>query len=266
MAQLKKLVDTFKEGQTTLMPYITIGYPTYEASLDVIEACVEAGADIMELGMPFSDPLADGPTIQYSTQIALENGITVSRCLEAVKDLRDRGVTIPLILMGYFNPLLAYGLEDFVRSAGKVGVSGFIIPDLPPEEAQEMEALCRQHKIDLVYLLPPNSSAERIRLVSERSNGFIYLVSVTGITGARNTVPVALEHFIQQVRAETDKPLAVGFGISTPEQAATVGDIADGVIVGSALIKVVGQAKNPVKAAEKFVQGLKEAMFPVKIK
>lgn len=265
MAQRKKLVDTFEEGQTTLMPYFTIGYPTYEASLDVIEACVEAGADIMELGVPFSDPLADGPTIQYSTQVALENGTTVSRCLEAVKELRNRGVAIPLILMGYFNPLLAYGLGDFVRSAAEVGVSGFIIPDLPPEEAQEMEALCRQQKIDLVFLLAPNSSAERIHLVSERSNGFIYLVSVTGITGARNTVPVALEHFIQQVRAETDKPLAVGFGISTPQQAATVGDIADGVIVGSALIKAVGNSENPPSAAKKFVSGLKAAISPVKI-
>lgn len=242
------------------MPYFTIGYPGYETSLDVIEACVEAGADLMELGMPFSDPLADGPTIQHSTQVALENGVTVKRCLEAVAELRARGVEIPLILMGYINPVLAYGLEKFVADAAQAGSSGFIIPDLPPEEADELQSLCHEHKLDLIFLLPPNSSRERIRFVSEQSSGFVYLVSVLGITGARDALPVELAEFVARVRAQTEKPLAVGFGISTPEQAAVVGEIADGVIVGSALIKAVGQADDPAAEAREFVSELKGAL------
>ena len=156
MIQAKKIYEAFEDG-TALMPYFTIGYPDYETSLNVIEACVEAGADLMELGMPFSDPLADGPTIQHSTQVALEHGITVKRCLEAVGELRSRGVAIPLILMGYINPVLAYGLEKFVTDAAKSGASGFIIPDLPPKEARELQALCQKNGLDLIqrnYLSP----------------------------------------------------------------------------------------------------------------
>ena len=260
MAQLKKISEAFDKGQAALMPYFTIGYPDYETSLNVIETCVQAGADLIELGVPFSDPLADGPTIQHSTQVALENGITVKRCLEAVAELRARGVMIPLILMGYVNPVLAYGLEKFVVEAAQAGASGFIIPDLPPEEASELQALCQQHGLDLIFLLPPNSSAERIRFVTKQSSGFIYLVSVLGITGERHTLPAELAEFVERVRAQTEKPLAVGFGISTPAQAAAVGEIADGVIVGSALIKAAGQPGDSVDAARQFVSSLKGAL------
>jgi len=263
MVQATKISTAFSNGHSALMPYFTIGFPDFETSLNVIEACVEAGADLMELGIPFSDPLADGPTIQHSTQVALENGINVARCLEAVATLRKRGVTIPLILMGYYNPILAYGVEKFVEAAAQAGASGFIIPDLPPDEAAEMETLCEQYGLGLVHLLPPNSTPERIRFVADHSRGFVYLVAVLGITGARQEIPLELENFIQRVRAETDKPLAVGFGISTPDQAATVAQVADGVIVGSALIKVVRQAENPSGAAEQFVLGLKNALSPV---
>lgn len=257
---IQKINMVFKKNQPALMPYFTIGYPDYETSLDVIEACVEAGADLMELGVPFSDPLADGPTIQLSTQVALENGITVQRCLEAVAELRARSVSIPLILMGYINPVLSYGLEKFATEAAQAGVSGFIIPDLPPEEASDLQALCQQHGLDLIFLLPPNSSEERIRFVTGQCSGFVYLVSVLGITGERDRLPAALKEFVGRVRAQTEKPLAVGFGISTPEQAAAVGEVADGVIVGSALIKATGQSENPVEAAREFVHGLKMAL------
>jgi len=263
MAKATKISETFGNGQAALMPYFTIGYPDYETSLNVIEACVQAGADLIELGVPFSDPLADGPTIQHSTQIALENGITVKRCLEAVTELRSRGVSIPLILMGYVNPVMAYGLEKVAAEAAQAGASGFIIPDLPPEEAGELHALCQQHGLDLIFLLPPNSSDERIRFVTEQSTGFVYLVSVLGITGEREALPAELAEFVERVRAQTEKPLAVGFGISTPEQAAAVGEIANGVIVGSALIQAAGQAENPAEAARQFVSSLKEALsFP----
>jgi len=212
------------------------------------------------LGIPFSDPLADGPTIQHSTQVALENGINVARCLEAVAALRERGVTIPLVLMGYINPILAYGTEKFVEVAVQVGASGFIIPDLPPDEAAEMETLCERYGLDLVHLLPPNSTPERIQFVTDHSRGFVYLVSVIGITGAREALPLELEKFVQKTRQATDKPLAVGFGISTPEQAAAVGQVADGVIVGSALIKTVARAENPIESAREFVKELSAAI------
>jgi tryptophan synthase alpha chain len=260
MAQATKISEAFEKGSAAFMPYFTIGYPDYATSLDLVEACVEAGADLMELGVPFSDPLADGPTIQHSTQVALENGITVKHCLEAVAELRSRGVTIPLILMGYINPMLAYGLEKFVAETAESGASGFIVPDLPPDEGETLRALCQQHGLDLIFLLSPNSSAERIRFVTEQSSGFVYLVSVLGITGERQALPVELSKFVERVRAQTDKPLAVGFGISTPEQAAAVGEIADGVIVGSALIKAAGQADEPVGAAGEFVKTLKDAL------
>ena len=257
---MTKIADAFGKEKTALMPYFTIGYPDYETSLDVITACVDAGADLMELGMPFSDPLADGPTIQHSTQVALENGITVKDCLKAVAELRENGVKIPLILMGYINPVLAYGMEKFVTDAAQAGASGFIIPDMPPSEAKEMTEFCEKSGLDIIFLLPPNSSDERMRVVTELSRGFVYLVSVLGITGERDALPVALSAFVAKVRKLTQKPLAVGFGISTPEQAAAVGEVADGVIVGSALIKAVGQADDPVGAAREFVQNLKEAL------
>jgi tryptophan synthase alpha chain len=260
MVKPMKISQVFGKGMTALMPYFTIGYPDYETSLEVIEACAVAGADLMELGIPFSDPLADGPTIQHSTQVALGNGITVQRCLEAVEALRARGVKIPLVLMGYINPILAYGLEEFVLEAARIGANGFIIPDLPPEEAGELQNLCQTHGLDLVFLLPPNSTETRIHFVTQQSRGFVYLVSVTGITGARQVLPAELAEFVERVRAHTDKPLAVGFGISTPQQAAAVGQIADGVIVGSALLKAAGQASDPVEAAGDFVREIKEAL------
>jgi len=265
MTQAMKINEVFGMGQAALMPYITIGYPDYETSLNVIEACVEAGADLMELGVPFSDPLADGPTIQHSTQVALENGITVKQCLAAVAELRSRGLTIPLILMGYINPIMAYGLEKFVTDAAESGASGFIVPDLPPDEGGVLRVLCLQHGLDLVFLLSPNSSDERIRFVTEQSSGFVYLVSVLGITGERKALPVELAQFVKRVRAQTNKPLAVGFGISTPEQAAAVGEIADGVIVGSALVKAAGQVDDPVGAAKKFVSSLRAALEKIPI-
>lgn len=260
MTEAMKISEIFGKGTAALMPYFTIGYPDYETSLAVVEACVSAGADLMELGVPFSDPLADGPVIQHSAQVALEKGVTVQRCLEAVQALRGRGVSIPLVLMGYVNPILAYGVEKFVLAAAQAGASGFIIPDLPPEEAGELQRLCQAHSLDLVFLLSPNSTAERIRCVSQHSRGFVYLVSVTGVTGARQDLPAGLAGFVERARAHTDKPLAVGFGVSTPQQAAAVGGIADGVIIGSALLKAVGQASDPVQAAGDFVRALKQAI------
>ena len=247
------------EGRAALMPYLALGYPTPEASSALVEAAVEAGADLLELGVPFSDPLADGPTIQRATHVALQQGMTVARCLERVADLRARGLTTPFLLMGYYNPILAYGEAAFCLDCRSAGVDGLIVPDLPPEEGRALEEACRQHGLALVYLLAPTSPLARIRLVADRSQGFVYLVSVTGITGARDRLPSDLAAFVGRVRAETDKPLAVGFGISTPEQARQVAALADGVIVGSAVVRLAAEA-NGVERVRSFVTQLRRAM------
>jgi tryptophan synthase alpha chain len=217
---------------------------------------------LLELGIPFSDPIADGPTIQRSTQQALEQGMSTQKCLEMVQILRQQGVETPVMLMGYYNPMLAYGLEKFVAAAAAVGADGFIVPDLPPEEAAELEALAQQQGLVLVHFLAPTSNSGRIESVTQRAQGFIYMVSLTGITGARAQVAADLEAFIGRVRSQTKTPLAVGFGISTPEQAHQVGELADGVIVGSALINAVDKvppAEAP-QAAAHFIQTLQKAL------
>lgn len=258
VARITQVFERTREmGRAALMPYFTMGYPDDETSVDILQAIAQSGADLIELGVPFSDPLADGPTIQHSAQAALKQGMTVRRCLELTADLRARGVVQPFLLMGYINPILSYGIERFVIDAAASGADGLIVPDLPPEEANELEEACRKAGLALVYLLAPTSTDERIRLIAERSRGFVYLVSVAGVTGARAALADNLASFIQRVRESTEKPLAVGFGISTPEQAAYVGGLADGVIVGSALINTVRSSKDPARSAADFITGLR---------
>jgi tryptophan synthase alpha chain len=248
------------EKRAALMPYFTLGYPDPETSLDIVEAIAQAGADLIELGVPFSDPLADGPTIQHSTQVALEQGVNAAWCVEMVASLRARGVTQPLMLMGYINPILAFGVERFVTVATAAGADGLIVPDLPPEEAAEIEIVCEARGRVLVYLLAPTSPPERVELLASHTTGFLYLVSLAGVTGARDALPPHLADFVRQVRTVAHTPLAVGFGISTPEQASAVGQLADGVIVGSALIRAAGQSADPVRAAANFVHDLRAGL------
>jgi tryptophan synthase alpha chain len=248
------------EKRAALMPYFTLGFPNPEASLEIVTSIARSGADLIELGIPFSDPLADGPTIQHSTQEALKMGMTLSGCLELAGRLRSRGVRQPLLFMGYYNPVLAYGLARFVADSAAAGVDGFIIPDLPPEEAREMEASCAQNGLALVYLLAPTSTPERITAISARARGFLYLVTLTGVTGARQALPGDLQAFVERVRSHTKIPLAVGFGISTKEQAHSVSGLADGVIVGSALINAVNASDQPVQAAAEFIRGLRDSL------
>jgi len=247
-------------GRTALMPYLTMGYPERDSALTLVPAIAEAGADLIELGIPFSDPLADGPTIQASSQKALENGMTLSLCLEQATSLRGRGVIVPFVFMGYYNPIYQFGIERFAAQAAASGIDGVIIPDLPPEEAQAALDAFESQGLDLILLLAPTSNATRIRMVAELAQGFIYLVSLVGTTGARGQVAGDLQELVDRVRAQTDKPLAVGFGISTPNQAARVADLADGVIVGSALIEAIGAAEIPEDAARKFIAALRCAM------
>jgi tryptophan synthase alpha chain len=266
MNGLEHISQTFArvraEGRAALMPYFTLGYPTPEDSLAILQAIAGAGADLIELGIPFSDPLADGPTIQHSTQVALERGMTLGRALEITAELRSCHVSQPLLLMGYYNPILAYGVERFVRQAVSAGVDGFIIPDLPPEEAADLEAACRLRQCALVYLLAPTSTPERTATITAHTSGFLYLVSVVGVTGRRESLATDLEPFLNRARRAANVPVAVGFGISTPDQAQTVGRLADGVIVGSALIEAVSGSARPTEAAARFVRSLRRALEP----
>jgi tryptophan synthase alpha chain len=242
------------------MPYLTMGYPRRDSALALVPVLVEAGADLIELGIPFSDPLADGATIQATAQQALANGMTLSLCLEQAAALRRQGVEIPLVLMGYYNPIFQMGLDRFAHLATTAGIDGLIVPDLPPEEAGDLRSTLDARGIDSINLLSPTSDDERVRLVTAQTSGFAYLVSLTGVTGARDHLPAHLESFVARVRSTTDLPLAVGFGISTPAQAARVAHVADGVIVGSALLKAIGASKEPVEAARAFIASLRAGM------
>jgi tryptophan synthase alpha chain len=247
MTGIERISAAFTPGRPAFMPYSVLGYPSRAASLETVRALVEAGADLLELGVPFSDPLADGPTIQAAAQKSLENGTTLRDCLAMTRELRADGIDTPALLMGYINPMMAYGPAPFVADAAAAGVDGFIIPDLPPEEAGEFEALCARHGLALVYLLAPTSTPARINLVAGKAQGVIYLVSLTGVTGARANLPTNLADFVARVRASTDTPLAVGFGIGNGEQARAVAQLADGVIVGSALVKRAGESVERVR-------------------
>ncbi|MFC2011074.1 tryptophan synthase subunit alpha [Chloroflexota bacterium] len=246
-------------GHKALITYITVGYPSIEATLEIVPLLAKCGCDIIELGIPFSDPLADGVTIQKASFHALQNGITPQICLEIAGQLSQK-VNIPLVFMTYFNPVFGYGLAEFSSACTRSGIDGLIIPDLPPEEGSELEAITQKQGLDLIYLLAPTSTEGRIRLVAERSRGFIYLVSVTGITGARDSLPADLEAFVNRVRPVATQPLCVGFGISTPEQAKRVANIADGVIVGSRLIQLMEAEDSFIAPVSNFMKGLRQAL------
>jgi tryptophan synthase alpha chain len=254
---MNRIENAFK-NKPIFMPYFPLGYPDLDTSIDAIEALAKNGADLIEVGLSFSDPLADGPVVQKATQIALEHGITIKKSLAAVAELRKRGVTIPLILMGYFNPMLAYGLEKFIRDARQAGADGFIVPDLPPEEAKEFAALVGD--MPLIPMLAPTSPNERMESIARNARGFIYLVSVTGVTGARAAISDGLSDLIARVRRHTSIPVCVGFGIGTPEQARQVGALADGVIVGSACVKAIGESGTPVETAKQFAAEFRSAL------
>jgi tryptophan synthase alpha chain len=270
---MNRIENAFK-NKPIFMPYFPLGYPDLDTSIDVIETLAKHGADLIEVGLSFSDPLADGPVIQKATQVALEKGITIRKSLEAVKELRRRGVDIPLVLMGYYNPMLAYGLEKFACDAVNAGVDGFIVPDLPMEESDEFELALRSPRrgsgatqqgsaveAPLIYMLAPTSSPERMEAIARNAHGFIYLVSVTGVTGERKSISEGLGELIQRVREHTSAPVCVGFGIGTPEQAKEVGKMADGVIVGTACVRTIGGSKTPVETAKQFAAEFRNALI-----
>lgn len=252
------------EGRGVLIPYFMCGYPSAEQSARIIVAAAEGGADIIELGMPFSDPLADGPTIQYAGNVALERGMSVKGCIEVARQVAAQ-TRVPLILMGYYNPILAYGIDRFCQDARTNGVSGLIIPDLPPEEAEPLQKAAQDNGLALIFLIPPTTPDERIaeivELVARQPGGFIYCASLSGVTGARKELPPHLRDFIQRVRAYTQEkqlPIAIGFGLSTPEHIAAVTSYADGAVVGSALVTLIKQQpeEKQVEAVRQYIQSL----------
>lgn len=240
MSRLREMfARTRAEGRLAFMPFVTVGYPDLTTSIELVKAMVAAGADAVELGVPFSDPLADGPTIQKASYKALQGGTVPSDAIDMVVTLRSAGVAVPLILMGYCNTFLAKGEDRFISASAAAGADGFIIVDLPPEESDGALATCRKSGLDLIYLLAPTSDEGRIAEVVHRASGFIYCVSVVGVTGARTQLAAELPDFLRRLRAKTDLPLAVGFGISKREHVEALAGLADAAIVASALIDIV---------------------------
>lgn len=260
---IKALEETFqrsqKGGRCAFIPYLTLGYPTPADTLELVPALQAGGADIIELGVPFSDPVADGPTIQEASQVALQAGMTPSICLDLVAKLRHKGgVTVPLLLMGYYNPIHNYGIEDYVHDCAEVGVDGFIIPDLPPEEAGPLQKACQGRGVALVFLVAPTTREERMATIADATRGFLYVVSRLGITGTERTPETNLISRLDQVRRYARTPVAVGFGISEPQQARGLVPHVEGVVVGSAIVRRASEGPDAVR---EFVASFRSALM-----
>jgi tryptophan synthase alpha chain len=247
--------DLKEKNRKALIPYITPEFPVPETTVPLVLALEKAGATMVEIGIPFSDPLADGPTIQHSSEVAIRNGATISRIFGDVRKLRESS-EIPVVLMGYINPIVHYGVEKFLRDAHECGVDGLIIPDMPPEESGEICSMSKKYGLSNVFLIAPTSDNDRIRVLDGLSSDFTYCVSVTGVTGARNSFGNSFDHFLQRVKHNTTKPFVVGFGIKGRDQIERISTYADGVVIGSALLNAIGNARtvpDAVQAAADFI-------------
>jgi tryptophan synthase alpha chain len=248
-------------GEAALIPYLTAGDPSLDVTRELVRAAVAEGADAIELGVPFSDPMADGPVLQRAAGRALAAGTTLTHVLELVADLR-REVTQPIVLFGYYNPYFRYGVERLGRDAAAAGADAVLCVDLPPEEAGDLRAATQANGLDLIALLAPTTPPDRIRMIARAASGFLYFVSVLGTTGDRATLPEALPNWVRRVRDATALPVGVGFGVSRPEQAAWIAEFADAVIVGSALARAIesGDVAGAAARVATFVAGLRQAM------
>jgi tryptophan synthase alpha chain len=256
-----------REKRGALIPYLMCGYPTAAQSVELVLAAAEGGADIIELGMPFSDPLADGATIQHAGHVALEGGMSIDGCMNIARQVSSH-TPVPLLLMGYYNPLIAYGVERFCQTAASSGVCGLIIPDLPIEEAEPLQQAAHKHGLALIFLVPPTASNARIakivQVAAQEPKGFLYCVSLSGVTGSRTTLPPDLQQFVSRVYDYTkdiDLPIAVGFGLSTPEHIAEVTRFADGAVVGSAIVNLIDRTaeNDQVEAIKRYVESLRHS-------
>lgn len=263
MSRLAARLRTLKaQHSKALVTFITAGDPNLPVTEEMIYLLEDAGADVIELGVPFSDPMADGPTIQLSSERALASGTTLYGILEVVKKVRTRS-RIPIILMGYLNPVHAYGYDSFCRDAAEAGVDGVLLVDMPPEESQELTVPARLNGLNVIFLLTPTSDAARISAVDQLGSGFVYYVTVTGVTGARTSVSVTLAQELSRVKQVISLPVMAGFGISTPEQAAEVGKLADGIVVGSAIVKLFERysGEELKQQLHRYVSDLKAALL-----
>ncbi|CCE65304.1 hypothetical protein TPHA_0K01710 [Tetrapisispora phaffii CBS 4417] len=248
-----------KENRNALVTFMTAGYPTIEDTVPILKGFQDGGVDVIELGLPFSDPIADGPTIQVANTVALENGVTMIKALELLRQARSEGITVPIILMGYYNPILNYGEEQFIKDAAEAGANGFIIVDLPPEEALKVRNYVRENGVSLVPLIAPSTTDERLGLLSHIADSFVYVVSRMGTTGAQTSISSDLDQLVSRVRKYTkDIPLAVGFGVSTREHFETVGASSDGVVIGSKIVSLCSEAAQDKRyeTAKTYVEGI----------
>ena len=252
---MSRIDDRFKSlnGKKALVAFFTAGDPDLSASKDIFSVIEKAGADIIELGVPFSDPLADGPVIQASAHRSLQNGTTLGKIIELVKDIRSQS-QLPIVLMSSFNPVFVYGQAKFVEDAVNAGADGVILPDLPPEEAGKFLGFANAKSLDTIFLLAPTSTPDRIQMVGEASKGFIYYVSLTGTTGTKEALAKNLEEKVSAIKNEVKLPVLVGFGISGPEQAKEAGQCSDGVIIGSAIVKLIESHSDPVERDKKITE------------
>jgi tryptophan synthase alpha chain len=263
MSRIEKTFSELKKlGEAALIPFVTAGDPDLPTTLKILRALDQGGADCIELGMPFSDPTADGPTIQRSSERALKRPVSLTAIFNLVRHFR-RDSQVPVVLFGYFNPIFRFGVEKFARQAAEAGADGVLCVDLPPEESSELKRWTDTVGMDLIFLLSPTSGNDRVRQVARQGRGFIYYVSVTGVTGARRSFDDGLRSRVERVRKATSLPVGVGFGISTPKQAAWIAGFADAAVVGSALIERIEKAQGnnqKVKQAGKFIAQLKRAI------
>ena len=252
---MSKISKAF-ENKKAFIPFITCGDPDLETTEAIVRAAVENGADLIELGIPFSDPTAEGPVIQAANIRALNGGVTTDKVFELVRDLRQ-DIDIPMVFMTYANVVFSYGAEKFISICNEIGIDGLILPDLPYEEKEEFQALCKQYDVDLISFIAPTSE-NRIAMIAKEAEGFIYIVSSLGVTGTRSEIKTDLASIVKVVRENTDVPCAIGFGISTPEQAHKMYEIADGAIVGSAIIKIIEKyGKDSPKYVGEYVKSMK---------
>jgi len=244
-----------------LIPFFTAGYPDFKTSMEYVRVADESGADMVEIGIPFSDPLADGPLIQYSSHIALQNGNNLKSILDGVKKLRS-DLSIPIILMGYYNPILTYG-DKFLIDAKSAGVDGFIIPDLPIEEAEDFNRLIRKNDLSSIYLVAPTSTEKRIKMIAEMSTDFVYAVTVTGVTGTGKVFGSETDTYLKKLKSILDKPFVAGFGVSSPESAQRLAKHCNGVVIGSALVDIIKKTeskKSSLNEVERFLVKIRKAL------
>jgi tryptophan synthase alpha chain len=257
----RRFAELAKHGEMGIVAYLTAGDPTLDATEKIVLAAAEAGADVIELGVPFSDPLADGPTIQRASERALKSGTTLAGILALVARLR-RSTEVPIVLFSYFNPILQMGIEKFAAAAAKAGADGVLATDLTPEEAADYRAILRAHNLDTIFLAAPTTTDARLAKIAAVTSGFLYLISRTGVTGTRDALPEDLPAFVRRVRQHTRLPIAVGFGISLPTHVTVLGGIADAAVVGSAIVAEIEKAATPERAAEivaNLIRTLKQA-------